>query len=278
MYKDILVTTTGHGDDAAAVSMACALAGSGRAHVAVLVQVPVPIPEGGSMALFPAEAFAALHEQVMRQGQADCERWREALRLAGVMGEVRLVENLLTSPPQTAALHAHYADLAVIGLAEQGSLPIVVHDHVADLLSGSGRPLLVVPKSHSPSTFARVMIGWHPGANAARAVHDALPLLARAKAIDIVCIDAQRGRDGHGEDPGADIARHLARHGLQVTVHVESGLGDEPGQALLQRARELGADLLVMGGYSHSRLREWVFGGTTRFVLKSAFLPVLLSH
>lgn len=277
MFKDLLVATTGQGDDEAAFAAACALAGT-RGHVAVLVQVAVPIPDTGGMGMFPAAAFVALHEQVHRRGEADCERWREALRRAGVMGEVRLAEDLLASPPQTAALHARYADLAVVGLAADGQLPVDLHDQVARVLSASGRPLLAVPSGAAPKAPARILIGWRPGANATRAVHDAMPLLERAEAIDVVCVDPRRGQGGHGEDPGADIARHLARHDLAVTVHVESSEGDEPGHVLLRRARELGSDLLVMGGYSHSRLREWALGGTTRYILKHATLPVLLAH
>jgi nucleotide-binding universal stress UspA family protein len=278
MFKDLLVATTGHGDDAAALSAACAMAEAHRGHVAVLVQVAVPIPDGGAMGMFPVEAFVAMHEQLHRQGLADCERWREALRRAGVMGEVRLAEDLLSSPPQTAAMQARYADLAFIGLGEAGSIPVEVHDQAAKMLSGSGRPMLVVPHGNTPATFSRIAIGWRPSANAARAVHDAMPLLARAEAIDVVCVDPRRGEGGHGADPGADIARHLARHDLAVTVHVESGAGDEPGQVLLRRARELGADLLVVGGYSHSRLREWVLGGTTRWLLGNTTLPVFMAH
>ena len=135
-----------------------------------------------------------------------------------------------------------------------------------------------MPPGTGASGFGRIAIAWRPGANAARAVHDALPLLRQASVVDVLCVDPVPSETGHGDDPGADIARHLARHGLPVTVHVVAGSGDEPGEALLRRVRELGADLLVMGGYSRSRLREWVFGGTTRHVLGHATLPVLLSH
>ena len=168
--------------------------------------------------------------------------------------------------------------MAIIGLGQAGSLPVEVHDQVAKVLSGSGRPLLAIPHGCPPTAFDRVVIAWRPGASAARAVHEALPLLARAEAIHVVCVDPHRGEGAHGEDPGVDIARHLARHGLQVTVHVEGADGDEPGAVVLRRCRELGARLLVMGGYGHSRFREWVVGGTTRHVLGHATLPVFLAH
>jgi nucleotide-binding universal stress UspA family protein len=278
MFKDLFVATTGQGDDAAAVATACRLAGTDGGHVAVLVQVPVPIPDGGVMGVFPADAFLALHETLHRQAVAECERWRGQLQRAGAAGEVRLAEDMLSSLPQTAALQARYCDLAVVGLGGRGTLPLDVHDQVARILSASGRPLLVVPQGCRPTSYPRIAIGWQPSANAARAVHDALPLLLRASVIDVLCVDPRRGSGAHGAEPGADIARHLARHGLAVTVHVEDGGGDEPGAVLLRRARELGADLLVAGGYGHSRLHEWALGGTTRHLLMHATLPVLLAH
>jgi len=278
MFRDLLVATTGQGDDEAALATACRLADTDGGHVAVLVQVPVPIPDGGVMGMFPADAFLALHATLHRQAVAECERWREQLRRTGVMGEVRLAEDMLSSLPQTAALQARYCDLAVVGLGERGSLPLDVHDQVARILSASGRPVLVVPHGTKPTSYPRIAIGWQPSANAARAVHDALPLLLRASVIDVICVDPRRGTGAHGAEPGADIARHLARHGLAVTVHVETGAGEEPGVVLLRRARELGADLLVAGGYGHSRLHEWALGGTTRYLLAHATLPVLMAH
>ena len=279
MFKDLLVATTGHGDDAAAFATACALAAPEDGHVAVLVQVRVPVPDsGGGLGMFPVEAYVALREQLQRDGEADRARWQEAIRRSGVKGEVRVSMDAWSSPPQTAAQQARYADVTLIGLGERGSLPVEVHDQVARVLSGSGRPLLAVHQGCQAANLDRIAIAWHPGASATRAVHDALPLLARAKVIYVVCIDPKPGENGHGEDPGTDIARHLARHGLTVTVHVDSSGGDEPGDVLLRRCRELGAGLLVMGGYSHSRLREWALGGTTRYVLKHATLPVFMAH
>lgn len=278
MYKDLIVATTGQGDDAAAFEAACALVAEGGGHVAVLVQVSVPIPDGGGMGLFPAGAFVALYEEVHQQGEAARDRWKAALARAGVPGEVRLVDDVLSSPPQTATSQARYADMALIGLGRQGELPVAVHDQLAKMLTGSGRPVLAVPQGARPPPYRRILLGWRAGPNAARAVHDALPMLSRAELVDVLCIDPDRNDSGPGGDPGTDIATHLARHGIAAAVHVEVSGGDEPGALLLRRARALGSDLLVMGGYGHSRLREWALGGTTRYVLTNAALPVFLSH
>jgi nucleotide-binding universal stress UspA family protein len=96
--------------------------------------------------------------------------------------------------------------------------------------------------------------------------------------VDVVVVDAEPGLLGHGERPGADIAVHLARHGLDPQVVAVSRGDRKIGTALVEQARESGAELLVMGGFSHSRWRQQVFGGVTRTVLAQANLPVLFSH
>ena len=106
---------------------------------------------------------------------------------------------------------------------------------------------------------------------------DALPLLVKAEAVEVLVVDHERNA-GHGQEPGADIARHLARHGARVDVRRLSSGGKDVGTLLLSEAVAFHADLIVMGAYGHSRLREWMFGGVTRTVLYEAGLPVLMSR
>ncbi|HYU11246.1 MAG TPA: universal stress protein, partial [Stellaceae bacterium] len=113
---------------------------------------------------------------------------------------------------------------------------------------------------------------------AARAVNDAMPLLAAAEAVTVLTIDPEQGPDGHGEIPGADIALHLARHGVKAQVERTISAGIGVGNMLLSWAADLEADLLVMGAYGHSRVRELLLGGATRTVLTSMTLPVLMAH
>jgi nucleotide-binding universal stress UspA family protein len=124
----------------------------------------------------------------------------------------------------------------------------------------------------------RVLVAWDGSREAARAVHDALPLLRRAREVSVLVADPERLATKIGEKPGADLAAHLARHGLPVRVEVVKSGGRPLGEILLAQVEEERADLLVMGGYAHARLRELVLGGTTRHVLTHASVPVLLSH
>jgi len=123
-----------------------------------------------------------------------------------------------------------------------------------------------------------VLVGWDASREAARAVRDAMPLLARAEAVTVLTIDAEQSPFGHGEIPGADIALYLARHGVKAEVARTVSAGIGIGNTLLSRAADYEANLLVMGAYGHSRVRELLLGGTTRTVLTSMILPVLMSH
>jgi nucleotide-binding universal stress UspA family protein len=123
-----------------------------------------------------------------------------------------------------------------------------------------------------------VVIAWNSAREAARAVHDAMPLLIAAEAVTVLTIDPREGPQGHGELPGADISLHLARHGVKAQVERTVSADLPVGEVLLSRLADLGADLLVMGAYGHSRMRELLLGGATRSLLQSMTVPVLMSH
>ena len=148
----------------------------------------------------------------------------------------------------------------------------------ADIAKSSGRPVLVVPYAGSfASVGRRALVSWDAGTSATRALTASIPLLRRAEIVEVAVFNADPQTDVHGEQPGADIALYLARHGLKVDV-IRQKTQVDIGNALLSLATDLGSDLVVMGGYGHSRFREILLGGVTRTVLESMTVPVLMAH
>jgi len=175
-------------------------------------------------------------------------------------------------------LSARYADLVVAGQPEESDEG-ELRGLGEELALSAGRPVLFVPYAGQfDDVGRRVMICWDAGREAARAVTDALPFLQSAEAVEVTAFDPERAARRHGEEPGADIGLYLARHGVKVTVARQSGAGFEVGAQILSRAADMNADLIVMGAFGHSRVRELVLGGATRTLLESMTVPVLMSH
>lgn len=198
-----------------------------------------------------------------------------AAKRAGIAAEWRVADGDAT---ELATLNARYVDLTVLGQVDPDD-PNPAAPVPEAVLLGSGRPILAVPYiGASDAIGRRVLVAWNATREAARAANDALPLLQDAEMVTVLSINPERGIRGEGDLPAADIALHLARHGIkaQASYLVVEDIG--VGAALLSRAADLGSDLLVMGGYGHSRLREIVLGGASRTVLREMTVPVLLSH
>lgn len=191
------------------------------------------------------------------------------------------------------SLMARHADLVVIGQADPEHVSTSAgSDFPAQVLTHSGRPVLVVPYAGLPQPASgqagparRIMVAWNASKEAARAVHEALPLLRRAERVQVAIFDPDSQRAVLGEQPGADLLRYLARHGVQAEVLLRqsqrAGLLKRPtgtGEALLSLLAEQNCDLLVLGAYGHSRFRETLLGGVTRTVLESMTVPVLMAH
>lgn len=183
------------------------------------------------------------------------------------------------APIDVLALHVRYADIAVVGQTDPDGASEDLTDLPGMLALAAGRPVLAVPYiGKYPSVGENVMIAWNASREATRAVNDAMPILERAKLVTVLTVNPRGGNDGHGEEPGADIALHLARHGVKVSsTHIVSDELD-PADLILSRAADLGIDLLVMGAYGKSRLRELVLGGVSRHMMRHMTAPVLMSH
>jgi nucleotide-binding universal stress UspA family protein len=207
------------------------------------------------------------------------ERFEQSARRSGVITfEKRLIEG----DPAVAFSHqGRQCDLLVLGQGDNApGAATPGADFVEYVVMNSGCPVLVVPGTNLRSGHKidnRILIGWNASTASARAVRDAMPFLARARALHVAVLDAGPAPHASHEAPGADIAVYLDRHGLPVQVHHRDAVGDA-GNALLDLAHRLSCSLLVMGGVAYPHGRDMLPGGATRSVLMSARIPVLLSH
>lgn len=279
MFKDLLLVDMHAKADEPALAASLALAAHLGAHVTVLVVVEIPRPVPSEWATYPAAVYTGLSDEVRAEGRKRAERLRSRLQGETVPTEVRLTDAVFLPLSRTAALQARHADLAVVAGAAEDEDRGAIESVFVELLMDAGRPVLLVPDGATVELPAQhAVIAWQPTREAARAVHDALPLLAAARTVDVLMIDPDVGEDGHGQEPGADIARHLARHGLEVRVVAQPRAGRAVGAAILEHVETSGAGLLVSGGYSRSRFRQQILGGVTRDLLDGARVPVLFSH
>lgn len=221
----------------------------------------------------------AHHRDHLRQHARDVlKHFEQVVASVGVDSvESRLVDD---DAAGGMVLHSHYADLTVMGQFDAAAtIPGVMSNLPELVVLGSGRPVLIVPHSGQPAyPLRRVMVAWDGSLSASRAISLALPLLLHADAVDVVVMKAaDKKEDVHGEQAGADLALFLARHQIKVDV-VERQIKGDRGEALLSIAADLAADLIVMGGYGHTRFRELVLGGVTRTLLHSMTIPVLMAH
>jgi nucleotide-binding universal stress UspA family protein len=179
------------------------------------------------------------------------------------------------------ARRARAADLLVLGQTDPDHpLPPMARHLVEDALMNSGRPLLIVPFAGRFETIGtNVVVGWNGTREAARAVHDGLLLIETTATVTVLTVERPRSEADFQQVPGADLAEHLARHGLKVSADRTVTDGSiSYGDALLAYASDTGADLLISGGYGHSRARELILGGVSRELLDHMTLPVLMSH
>lgn len=250
-------------------------------------------PNAADAVPYVGEAMAgALVEDMMataeREAETNANETRAAFdALVAAEGiEVRDV------PPSGEAVSAEFrlcdgSEADAVGSLGRVSDLIVVGRPVADseqpsmvtlnaALMDAGRPVLMVPERAAAAIGARVAIAWNGSPEAARAVHGALGLLESADTVTI--LDGTGGAD-ESACPGADLARYLAWHGISATTSLlKDEHGDEVGRSVLAHCDQGGVDLLIMGAYTHSRLRQLILGGVTRHVIDHAAIPVLLSH
>lgn len=278
-YKDLLVVLDAAPSARERIDLAAALAERFGAHLVGLY--PLPTPRREHLGYYDPALLDPLFSQLCEAARIAAAKTREvfdhAADLRRLSAEWREIPE---GPDASPALHARYADVTILGQLDPDRAETeLIRPRPEHVAIASGRPVLIVPYAgHFENVGRRVLIAWSATREAARAVADAMPLLASAEMVTVLTIDARRTAAGHGELPGADITLHLARHGVKAQIETTVSAGLPVGEVLLSRLADLGADLLVMGAYGHSRAREVLLGGATRSVLHSMTVPVLMSH
>lgn len=278
-YKTILAITE-LDVSAETVGKAVTVAKAFDAHLTVLPIGEVPqLPFYGSGGHGYIEIWAKEFDQRKIELTSLASRVEAQLAREGISFDVRPSLSSTARQDNLVARHAIYCDLAVVLRSLEQELNSVEKNAIDGALFDSGRPVLYVPSSFKADHIGtKVAIAWNSRREAARAVSESLPFLKSAEEITLLLVDPVVGDNDHGEDPGSDIATVLARHGLGISVQSVASADRPVSEALLDSVRELGADLLVMGAYGHSRLRENILGGTTREMLEQTVIPLLLSR
>ena len=276
MVKDIVVNlSVAEGGDYAgeyAVSVASAL-GAHIAGIAFLYDPIVPVSGSGYI---PAEVIETQQADNEAAAKAAIDRFNAVTTRAGVSAEAITLGASFAGASDQFGRIARRFDLSVVGQAEPDKT--AVEEMIAEsALFESGRPVIVVPYiQKTPLKLDRVMVCWDGSRPAARAIGDAMPLLERSGSVELVIVTNERGKQD--EIAGADMGQHLARHGLKVNVNRIPGGDIDVADALLSHAADEAIDFIVMGGYGHSRLREFVLGGVTHSILRSMTVPALMAH
>ena len=270
-FKDIVVHQgeDAHNDRRLVASLD--LAKQFNARLTGVYVLTYPVVPGFVQTELPSEIIEQRYFEIRTDGVSRRSEFDSAAAREGVTAEFRLMEG---DTADAVTMCGRYSDLLVVGQPDPDK-PATTDSLAEELLMASGRPILVVPYTGNQGQIGRrVMVAWRATREATRAVHDAMPMLEKAEEVVVYSVNPEDS----DHIAGADICTHLARHGVNATprhvVASDMGVGD----SILSAVADNSIDLLVMGGYGHSRLRELAFGGATREILHSMTCPVMMSH
>ena len=237
-------------------------------------EVPVYLDAGSG---FPMDDFFASYQETVKADEAAASSaFATAIKGKNLTAEWRVVDGYADAQ---MIVQARYADLAVVGQSEAEQKAATPTDLPEVIALATGRPVLVVPHIGARRPPGKVaMLCWNASREAARAASDALPFLKAADKVIVLVVEPKTSAASHGAEPGSDVATWLSRHGAKVVVQREPAPDSDVGGVILSRAADHDVDLIVMGVYGHSRMREMVLGGASRELLRSMTVPVLMSH
>ncbi len=280
-FKDVLLQLSSYPEPTpiAAIEQAIGLAGALGAHVSALT-FKIEIPNVGNVLanklLDVPGMIAAERQKIVANTQTLIGAF-ESMAAKHDVPHGHIIESSTTSHLATIVTeHARMHDVTMIPIGKQADLQPYVAECV---IFGSGRPTIVFPevsKRSATLAFDVVGVAWDFSRPAARAVADALPILQLAKTVRVVTITEEKMIETRRS--GTELAKHLAYHGIDVVLEEEKADGRLIGQALADYAAARELDLLVMGAYGHSRMRDFILGGATKTIVANPLLPVLLSH
>lgn len=272
--QDLFVPLSGRHSDGVLVDFAMGYARSHRAIVSFCLPSPGLASVPASWGEATASVLAGLVAKTEQTAEREAAVLRQRLHDANIQGEARVDATWITDAAHAMAFRGHFADMAlVVGAPDSDSFG-AAHDAFCSLLFESGRPVLAVPPTvripFSAHRAPKLLLAWKPTRECARACSDAVAAFA-PDSVEVLVVG---GRPG---ESSTEIAGHLARHDIEVEVTARVSEGSV-AQAILRQASGTGADVIVVGGYGHARLREWVLGGTTRELFANLDRPVLFSH
>lgn len=270
-FKDIVIH---QGEDAHSerrLKAGMALAKKFDAHLTGVYVLSYPSVPGFVQTELPSEIIEQRYNEIRAAGEAKRAEFDAATAAEGVSGEFRVMEGDMAD---AVSLCGRYSDLIVVGQPDPDH-PAPTDALAEDLLLASGRPILVVPYAGNLNDMGRrVMVAWSGTREATRAVHDAMPMLQQAEEVVVFSVNPEDS----DHIAGADICTHLARHGINATPRHIVAPDMRVGDSILSAVADNSVNLLVMGGYGHSRLRELAFGGATRAIMQSMTCTVMMSH
>ncbi len=276
MVQKTILSIAREGESLDYLDRIIALASDGGCHLGFAVfGVALPPPPAVAYAA-PLDAWMEERDEIERSIAATAREIEAVLQKAEISGDVSRHYVVAGGVSSLVGLRARYADLAVV-FAGKDQDARFRKDVFGGLIFEGGIPFLTAPGGARLSLKPEsVVVAWNGSLEAARAVHAALGMLSEAGAVSIAMVDPKETEWQSGEEPGFDIASYLARHGVRAEVHRLSSGGKSVSEVLLRHAQDRAAGMVVMGAYGHSRLREYIFGGTTLEMLDQAEVPVLM--
>jgi nucleotide-binding universal stress UspA family protein len=276
-FKTILAVI-GVGASYSDLKLAADLSERTGAHLSALVVALAAPPPVGEYAAMVSDVWLQERQADLKALKARTAEISSFVASSSASGDVSSEYPEVAWADEAIGRRARYADLTLIGpqLLAGGTLKDKV---IEGALFSSGKPLLLVPEGSTPTLKPkRVMVAWDSRIEASRAVRESLELLASAMEVRLALVDPAEGENDHGEEPGADVASYLARHGVKVTVDRLPRGNHSVADVLRRHAVDTAAEMLVMGAYGHSRLRQRIFGGVTRSMLEKPPLPIFMAR